>query len=189
MSAAVSRDRAIVTGGIDGVANECTEFHEGLVPITWPSRIDQFRGDLRQLRRLQLRRFPVGPTKPPRQNPAHVRIHSRHIFPQCDAGDSSRGIGSHAGHLEPFVPRPGQPTATFRHDETCRLVQQTRPPVISQSRPELQDFLFRSGSQGENVREASVKSTPVRDHRFDCRLLQHDFRNPDAKQIGMLTPG
>ncbi|MNC94744.1 hypothetical protein D3C83_116770 [compost metagenome] len=58
------------------------------------------------------------------------------------------------------------------------------PRVISQSAPQGQDLVFVRGSQAGNAGKAVDEPQEIGNHRRDLRLLQHDFRQPDAIGIG-----
>src|SRR6266446_4126630 len=60
--------------------------------------------------------------------------------------------------------------------------------VIPEARPQPQHFFLRSSGKRVNVREALQKSFVVGDGGGHARLLQHNFRKPDAIRIFRASP-
>ena len=61
-------------------------------------------------------------------------------------------------------------------------------PVISESCPELIDFVELCGSQGLDVRETKQKLLEVRDYSRDLGLLQHALADPNVVRIARASP-
>ena len=74
-------------------------------------------------------------------------------------------------------------------DFLCGAMQIARAAVIAEAGPQLQHFVLRRARErfdrGESFQEAMV----VGQYRGDARLLQHDFRDPDAIGIAARAPG
>ena len=77
----------------------------------------------------------------------------------------------------------------LRDDLLRRRMQIPRSAVIPQPGPEFQHFLLRCGCERIYRRETFQKAIVVGHHRGDARLLQHDFRHPDAIRIAAAAPG
>src|SRR5262249_17361618 len=54
--------------------------------------------------------------------------------------------------------------------------------------PRGQHLAFRRRGQRMNVRESLEEKPVVFEHGRDSRLLQHDFRNPDAVRVARFAP-
>ena len=79
--------------------------------------------------------------------------------------------------------------ARFFDDGFSATVKITRPRIISEALPCLQNVRFsRSGKRAESG-EASQPPIIVRDDGCDLRLLKHDFGNEDGIGIASLAPG
>ncbi len=68
-------------------------------------------------------------------------------------------------------------------------LQIARAAVVAEARPQAQHFFLRSRSKGNNAGKTGEKFFVVGDHRRHARLLQHDFRDPNAVRITILAPG
>jgi hypothetical protein len=79
-------------------------------------------------------------------------------------------------------------SSVFGDDLLRCFLQIACPAVITQAGPQAQDFLLRRGSECVNVREALQKSFVVGKRGGNARLLQHDFREPDAIGIFSASP-
>jgi len=67
---------------------------------------------------------------------------------------------------------------------SCAPMEIARAAVIAQSAPGRQHSGFRRARERMHIGKAGEKAFEVGNDRFDARLLQHDFRKPDAVEIG-----
>ena len=68
------------------------------------------------------------------------------------------------------------------------LMQVARAAVIAEPRPAGENVIGGSGGERGNIREAGKETRIVVKHGRHLRLLQHDFREPDAVGVVAL-PG
>jgi peptide/nickel transport system permease protein len=69
------------------------------------------------------------------------------------------------------------------------LVKIAAARVVAQAAPKPQDFVLRGSGERVDAGKIRQKSLVVGDHRGDLRLLQHDFRKPDAVRVARSLPG
>ena len=79
--------------------------------------------------------------------------------------------------------------AVFFHDFLCCALQISSAAVIAEPGPQSQHFRFGRCGERANRREVFEKSLVKGNHRGDARLLQHNFRKPDAIRIFIAPPG
>jgi len=63
------------------------------------------------------------------------------------------------------------------------------PGVIAESLPGVKNIVFCRARQYREGRESSKPVLIIRQHSYDLRLLQHDFRNEDGVGIAGPPPG
>src|SRR5581483_6414171 len=74
-------------------------------------------------------------------------------------------------------------------DFACGLVQHTCTPVIPEAAPGSENGVETRPGKRLHVGKPLQKSSVVLDHCRDTRLLQNDFRDPDAVGIAVFPPG
>ena len=74
------------------------------------------------------------------------------------------------------------------HDVLRALVQIARAAVVAQAAPQRKHFVLRCRCQVANGGETREEPVVINKNRGDLRLLQHDFRQPDAIRITRVLP-
>ncbi len=77
----------------------------------------------------------------------------------------------------------------FGDDSFSTAVEVAATAVIAQPGPVLQNIIERGRGECRQVRETLQETLVIRNNGIDLRLLQHDFRNPDAIAVAALLPG
>ncbi|BBB64868.1 hypothetical protein UNDYM_0615 [Undibacterium sp. YM2] len=77
----------------------------------------------------------------------------------------------------------------FIHHLFGALMQVAGAGVITEASPVLHDLPGRCGGQVKHGRKSFQEACVIRDYCRDLRLLQHDFRQPDAISLMALLPG
>ena len=105
---------------------------------------------------------------------------------QGDAGNGRGGVGSRAGEAEDSLVAVRD---ALRVNQFRRAVQVPRPAVITEAAPGGQYIGFGGVRQGLNAGEPLEEAMEIRNYRLHACLLEHDFGNPDAIEVGGLAPG
>ena len=77
----------------------------------------------------------------------------------------------------------------FCDDFLSGFLEIARARVIAKASPEAKHFLRWSFGEGFDGRKTFQKALVVRNGSGDARLLQHDFREPNAVGIFVAAPG
>jgi hypothetical protein len=118
-----------------------------------------------------------------------IAVDERRTFAIRDRRDCTGGVGPDAGHLTQLA-RPRRQCAGKRLGHCLRArVEVTRARVVAKARPRGEHIVERRGGERGHRRELRHPALPVRDHRLDARLLQHDLADPDRIWITRATPG
>lgn len=167
-------------------ANPGTQFHQGLIDRTRISRLlNEFQGTVPE-ETLFLLHSPHGMEEAP-LDPPHVGIQNRCRLSQRNGADRTgcRTTDSRKGHPSFKIPR--EPSPLDNHES--RAMQVPGPLVISQPLPLFQNLFDRRRGQGSHIRKHPEEPVKKPDHGRNGRLLQHDFRDPDAVGRQVLSPG
>ena len=89
------------------------------------------------------------------------------------------------GRLASSASLPGNSPPCLLDDEPWRSVQIARAAVIAKPGPGREHRVERSLGERAKIREARKEALEIRADGRDRRLLQHDFREPDA--VGIRT--
>ncbi len=106
-----------------------------------------------------------------------------------DAQHCGGGVTADAGEREGGFERAGEFSAVTRCDFARCAMQISRAAVISEAGPEFQNFFEPCAAQRGNRRKFFEETMVIRKHGGDARLLQHNFRHPDAIGIAAGAPG
>jgi len=124
----------------------------------------------------------------PRQHARDVAVDQRRPLAVRDRGDRAGGVGPDARHLAQPARVAGQRAAPARDHLAGPPVQVARARVVAQPGPRREHVVERRLREGADAREARHPALPVRDHRRDPRLLQHDLADPDRVGIAGAPP-
>ena len=124
----------------------------------------------------------------PREHSRDVAIENSVFCSKRNAKNRSAGVGADAGQRENRVFILWKFSTMLRHDLLRCLLQIARATVIAEARPQPEHFFLRRFCESMPVGESRQKSFVVRNHGSHARLLQHDFRNPDAVRIFRAPP-
>ena len=127
---------------------------------------------------------PAGNGMITREHPLHIAVQDRIAPAAGQRQDRARGGTADARQGDEIGERPRELALEFRHNPPGRLVQITRPGVVTEPAPMRQNGVWLGRRERPDIREAAHESPVVRDHRAHLRLLQHDLRDPDP--IGRL---
>ena len=102
--------------------------------------------------------------------------------------DGSCRVAPDARELQQRLEVERHDAAVFRHDDLGGLLEIARAAVVSEPLPELHELVVRAGCECGDVGERLEEALEIRQHGRDTRLLQHDFRNPDAVRRRLFAP-
>ena len=75
------------------------------------------------------------------------------------------------------------------HNGLRGALQIANARVITQSFPEFVDGFGTCAGGRRNIGQFFHPAFPIRDYRFNLRLLQHDLGHPDSIRIARAAPG
>jgi hypothetical protein len=104
-------------------------------------------------------------------------------------GDGVRRGAADAGQLRDRFGAARKPAAVLAHHGLRAGVQVARAGVVAEPAPQRHDLGHRRRGEFGKRAEACQEARVVGDHRRHLRLLQHDFREPDAVGIAGVLPG
>lgn len=119
----------------------------------------------------------------------HVAVHHGHRFIENNAGDGSRRVASDPREITQRCGGHGELPLVFGDDFLCASVQHARPAVVTETAPGGKNRFERSCGQGCEAGKEFQKDAVVFKHRCYARLLQHDFRQPNAVGVAGSAPG
>jgi hypothetical protein len=124
----------------------------------------------------------------PRQHARDVAIHQRRPLAKRDRCDRPGRVGPDPGHLAQLRrPRRERPTEPRTHRSRAG-VQVARARVVPEPGPRGEHVVERRPGERRHRRKPRHPALPVRDHRLDPRLLQHDLADPDRIRIPRPPP-
>ena len=169
-------------------ADRGAELHEALVEIAG-LRVGIERGHqlagLRPQRLHALRRLHVLVDREhAREHPRDVAVDERRALAVRDRGDRARRVGSDARHAAELARRARQRLA----HRLRAGVEVPRARVVAEAGPRGEHVVERCGRERGDRREPRHPALPVRDHRRDPRLLQHDLADPDRVRVTRAPP-
>ena len=115
-----------------------------------------------------------------------VAIDQRGALAERDRGDRARGVRADPGHLAELGRARWQRAAVARADLAGARVQVARARVVAEPGPRGEHVVERRLGERRHGREPGHPALPVRDHRRDPGLLQHDLADPD--RVGVAGP-
>ena len=182
------RERADEAAGRGRGADRGAELHQALVQVTRLRGLRQLGHQLAGFRPQLLHAARRPHVVPDRE---HAREHARHVAvdERCalavrDRRDRARRIRTDARHAAQLARGARQRVA----DGLRTRVQIARSRVVSEPRPGGEDVVERRGGERRHRRKLRHPALPVRDHRRDARLLQHDLADPDRVRIARPPP-
>ncbi len=182
------RERACETARLRRRAHRRAELHEALIQITrrgcGRQRGHQLArsGPQRLLPRCRL--DVVLDREHAAEHAGHVAVDEGRALAVRDRCDRTGGVGPDARHVAQLGCGARQRLA----DGLRTAVQVARARVVTQARPRGEHVVERRGRECTHRRERRHPLLPVRDHRGDPRLLQHDLADPDRVRIARATP-
>ena len=189
---AVLRDRTHEAARICRRADRRAELHQPLVEIAGCRGLGQRSHQLARVRPQRLRargRLDVlGEAVHARQYARHVAVDERRALAVRDARDRSRGVRPDPGHLAQVRSAPRQRSRELRGDRLRALLEVARARVVAEPGPRGEHVVERRGRERGHRRKLRHPALPVRDHRRDARLLQHDLADPDRVRIARAAP-
>src|SRR6202521_2538520 len=124
----------------------------------------------------------------PREHAGNIAIEHSVLRAVGNAEDRSRSVVADAGEREGPVEVSRKFSTVFCDDLLRGLLQIACAAVITEPRPQSQDFFLRSLGESADIRETREESFVIRDHRCHARLLEHDLREPDAVWVACAPP-
>src|SRR5262249_39009180 len=110
------------------------------------------------------------------------------MLTEGDAGDCGRGIFTNSSEGKNLFAHPRKFSAEFSDNLSRRLLRIAGAAVVTKSGPKAKDLLFRRFGKRLHIWKALQKAFVVGNYRGNARLLQHDFRKPDAIRIFCFAP-
>ena len=182
-------------------ADDCTEFHEGLIQKGTRGRGLMKKGT-RRVRRLHQYRslFPKPPVSGTGSRIALQAVHAAqdshdisvqggHRLPEGDATNRACGVTANPGQGQYVWQAFGKTAAMVGHDELGGFLQVARAAVVAEPFPQFKHLFRGGGRQGLNLRQIAHPASPVREDGFDLRLLEHDLGHPNGVWIPRAAPG
>lgn len=189
---AVLRDRTYQAARLARGAHGRAELHQALVEIA-RRRVVRQRGH--QLAGVTPQRLQpggrldvLGQGEHAPEHPGDVAIDERGALAERDRRDRPGGVRPDAGHLAQLRGPPGQRAVPARADRLRARPQVARPRVVAEPRPRREHVVERRPRERGHRREPRHPALPVRDHRGDAGLLQHDLADPDRVRIARAAP-
>jgi len=183
-SLAVAGDGAFGTHWLSRQADGGAEFHQSLVETAGPAPVEQPPGNLLKAAAGGGGADLAGVVGKPTQHPQDIAVDNHAGLVESDTGDRRGSI----------IADPGQPAEqavvigkrAALDDLAGRGAQVAGPGVIAQAAPGSEQFGFAGFGQRRHRGEAFQETLVVGNDHGDARLLEHDFRDPDA--IGITRP-
>ena len=124
----------------------------------------------------------------PGEDASDIPVDQRRALAERDRRDRAGGVGTDASHVAQLARAPGQFTGPLRIERLRARMQVARARVVAEAGPRGEDVVERRGRERGDRREALHPALPVRDHRRDAGLLQHDLADPDRVRIARPSP-
>ena len=175
---AVAVERAQHAGRPARRADRRAEIHHRLREVARPRLRHQLLDDLVD-RRLRLGQRRLDRLQP-RDHPLDIAVDDRGRPAMGDRRDGGRRVAADAGQLEQAFDRVGEPPAMFAGDDVGAFLEVAGARIVAEAGPCLHDVVGFGAGERRDIRPARDEGAEIRLHRLDRRLLQHDFREPDA---------
>jgi len=187
-SEADATQRADGAARIGGCANQCSQFHQGLVERAGVAGWKNLRGQ-------NPTRFAGGwfrhvgaNTEHPGKHPHHVPVDQRDSPAEGDAGNRACGVSADAGQFHQRVDSPWEFPAVVAYDQFRGEVEIPGSRIIAEAFPQLEHAAVGHARQGWDGRERADPASVISTHDVDTGLLQHDFADPDLVRVVRRPP-
>ena len=170
-------------------AERGAEFHQRLVPVACRTLVEKGVGSLLELRPASVGTKIAGDRAKASEDASHVAIENRESFSVSDAEDRRGSVGADAGKRECLLGGLRKNAVMFCDDFLRGFLEVARARVVTKPSPETKHFLWWSCGEGFNGRKTFEETLIVRNGGGNARLLQHDFREPNAVGIFVAAPG
>ena len=190
VGAAPARYRAIAAARRLRRANDFAEFHQRLVPIAGRFAREQASARCRASCCQRARFAQIAANRAEAREDARdvaVEHGERHVI--GNAQHRGGGVSADAGQRERLFERSREIFRVARDDFCAARVQIPRAAVVAEAGPQFQDFCSRRACASDSTLGSLRGNDGSREHGGDARLLQHDFRDPDAIGIAAGAPG
>jgi hypothetical protein len=118
-----------------------------------------------------------------------VAVNDGRGFIEGNAGDGRGGVVSDAGKTAERGGGLRENTAVEFNNFLSALVKHARPAVVAEAAPGGKNRIERRGGERFDTREAFEEEAVMLENGGDARLLEHDFRKPDAVRVAGFAPG
>ena len=163
-----------------------TEIHQTLIVVRSMGRRQQVLGEFGKVF-LSLRGVNGDVyAKEAGENAIDIAVHHCHGKFEGKGTDGGGCVVSNAGQFAHLF--KGSRETAAGSDETCCFQQIPSPTVIAQSLPKPQHFVFGGCGERLHIRESGNETLIVTPPLHHPRLLQNDFRNPNAIGVGNVPP-
>jgi len=123
-----------------------------------------------------------------REHAGDVAVDERRALAKRDRRDRACGVRPDAGHRSELGGAARQRAGESRRDLARTGVEVARTRVVAEAGPRGEDVIERCVGERLRRREARHPALPVRDHRTDARLLEHDLGDPDRVRVARASP-
>ena len=117
-----------------------------------------------------------------------IAVDERRTFAKGDRCDRARRVGPDARHGTQLARAARQLACPVARHGLRTRVQISRARVVPEPRPRGENIIERRLRERADRRKLRHPAFPVRDHRLDARLLQHDLADPDRVRIARAAP-
>jgi hypothetical protein len=124
----------------------------------------------------------------PCEHTLHVAVENRAALAVRERGDGGRRRAADAGQRFERRRVVGKVRTVLIDDDARGRVQVMRTTVIAETAPQLQHACKRRGGERRHRRKFIDEAPVVGQHGGNLRLLQHDFRQPDAVGVARSLP-
>ena len=122
------------------------------------------------------------------QQAGDVRLDDRDGLIMGESSNGVRGVPANSRKAVNRLDRIGKLARILLDDDLRGGVEVTRPGIIPESLPGVENFAFGGSGEGGKVREPLHPHLIVGDDRGDLRLLEHEFRNQHCVGISGAAP-
>lgn len=173
-------------------ARRRAELHQALVEITrcvlgW-QRAHQLARERPQCLVTRRRLDVLGHRENAGEHTGDIAVDERRAFAKCDRCDRAGRVWTDAGHGSQLRRRRGQGAAELLAHRLRTRVEVARARVVAKPGPCREHIVERCRRERVHRRKALHPALPIRNHRLDARLLQHDLADPDRVRVTRATP-
>ncbi|CFW02491.1 Uncharacterised protein [Bordetella pertussis] len=124
-----------------------------------------------------------------REHPLDVAVHDGAALAVGEGGDGRGRGAADAGQGGDLFGARGKAADAALHDFLRAAVQVAGARVVAQAGPVGHDIFLARRRQGGHIGKTFQEALVIRNDRRHLRLLQHDFREPDAIGVAGVLPG